>query len=215
MAVGKSKQKKMDVRVDFTPMVDMMMLLITFFMLCTSLAKPQTMELSMPSNDKNLKDQDRTVTKESYTITIYCTADNQLYYVAGLIKPENPKCLVKTNWGAKGIRSVIINHTTEDGTTPTIDVMKAKQKLDAEKDNSAKKMSDSVYNQRLAQIKAGNIDGKHINTLTIIIKATDNATYKNLVDVLDEMNICSIGKHVIDKINDQDLKLLKANNVKL
>ena len=93
--------------------------------------------------------------------------------------------------------------------------MKAKQKLDAEKDNSAKKMSDSVYNQRLAQIKAGNIDGKRINTLTIIIKATDNATYKNLVDVLDEMNICSIGKYVIDKINDQDLKLLKANNVKL
>ena len=215
MAVGKSKQKKMDVRVDFTPMVDMMMLLITFFMLCTSLSKPQTMQLTMPSNDKNLTDQDRTVTKESYTITIYCTADNQLYYVAGLIKPENPKCLVKTNWGAKGIRSVIINHTTEDGTTPTIDVMKAKQKLDAEKDNSAKKMSDSVYNQRLAQIKAGNIDGKRINTLTIIIKATDNATYKNLVDVLDEMNICSIGKYVIDKINDQDLKLLKANNVKL
>ena len=215
MAVGKSKQKKMDVRVDFTPMVDMMMLLITFFMLCTSLAKPQTMELSMPSNDKNLTDQDRTVTKESYTITIYCTADNQLYYVAGLIKPENPKCLVKTNWGAKGIRSVIINHTTEDGTTPTIDVMKAKQKLDAEKDNSAKKMSDSVYNQRLAQIKAGNIDGKHINTLTIIIKATDNATYKNLVDALDEMNICSIGKYVIDKINDQDLKLLEENKVKL
>ena len=215
MAVGKSKQKKMNVRVDFTPMVDMMMLLITFFMLCTSLAKPQTMELSMPSNDKNLTDQDRTVTKESYTITIYCTADNQLFYVAGLIKPENPKCLVKTNWGAKGIRSVIINHTTEDGTTPTIDVMKAKQKLDAEKDDPNKKMPDSVYNQRLAQIKAGTIDGKRINTLTIIIKATDNATYKNLVDVLDEMNICSIGKYVIDKINDQDLKLLKANNVKL
>ena len=215
MAVGKSKQKKMDVRVDFTPMVDMMMLLITFFMLCTSLAKPQTMELSMPSNDKNLTDQDKTVTKESYTLTLYCTADNQLYYVAGLIKPENPKCLVKTNWGAKGIRNVIINHTTEDGTTPTIDVMKAKQKLDAEKNDPNSKMSDSIYNQRLAQIKAGNLDGKHINTLTIIIKATDNATYKNLVDALDEMNICSIGKNVIDKINDQDLKLLEVNKVKL
>lgn len=34
-----SKQKKMAVRVDFTPMVDMNMLLITFFMLCTSLSK--------------------------------------------------------------------------------------------------------------------------------------------------------------------------------
>ena len=65
-----SRQKKINVRVDFTPMVDMMMLLITFFMLCTSLAKPQTMELSMPSNDKNMDDEDRSVTKASYTVTI-------------------------------------------------------------------------------------------------------------------------------------------------
>ena len=49
-----NKQKKMNIRVDFTPMVDMNMLLITFFMLCTSLSKPQTMEISMPSNDKNI-----------------------------------------------------------------------------------------------------------------------------------------------------------------
>ena len=215
MAVGKRKQKKMNVRVDFTPMVDMMMLLITFFMLCTSLAKPQTMELSMPSNDKNLTDQDKTVTKESYTITFYCTADNQLYYVAGQVKPEDPKCLKKTTWGAKGIRSVIFNHQTEDGTQPAKTVMEAKARLDKEKDNPNKKMPDSIYNQRLAQIKAGIIDGQKINTLTIIIKATDNSTYKNLVDALDEMQICSIGKYVIDKVNDNDLKLLKENKVKL
>ena len=48
---GKGKQKKMTIRVDFTPMVDMNMLLITFFMLCTSLSKPQTMEISMPTKD--------------------------------------------------------------------------------------------------------------------------------------------------------------------
>ena len=46
----------MTVRVDFTPMVDMNMLLITFFMLCTTLSKPQTMEISMPSNDKDITD---------------------------------------------------------------------------------------------------------------------------------------------------------------
>ena len=43
----KSKQKKMNARVDFTPMVDMIMLLVTFFMLCTTLLKPQTMEITM------------------------------------------------------------------------------------------------------------------------------------------------------------------------
>jgi biopolymer transport protein ExbD len=204
----------MDTRVDFTPMVDMMMLLITFFMLCTSLAKPQTMELSMPSNDKNIQDQDRTVTKESYTITIYVTADNQIYYVAGMVKPEDPSCLKKTTWGAKGIREVLINHTTEDDTQPVKDVRKAKIALDKEKDDPNKKMPDSVYNKKLAEIKAGILPDKKIETLTVIIKATDNSSYKNLVDALDEMQICSIGKYVIDKINPNDEALLKKNNVK-
>ena len=58
-----SKQKKMDTRVNFTPMVDMMMLLITFFMLCTTLAKPQAMQLTMPSNDENVQNEDKSVTK--------------------------------------------------------------------------------------------------------------------------------------------------------
>jgi biopolymer transport protein ExbD len=204
----------MDTRVDFTPMVDMMMLLITFFMLCTSLAKPQTMELSMPSNDKNIQDQDRTVTKESYTITIYVTADNQIYYVAGMVKPEDPSCLKKTTWGAKGIREVLINHTTEDDTQPVKDVMKAKIALDKEKDDPNKKMPDSVYNRKLAELKAGILPDKKIETMTVIIKATDNSSYKNLVDALDEMQICSIGKYVIDKINPNDEALLKKNNVK-
>ncbi len=62
---GKSKQKKMTVREDFTPMVDMNMLLITFFMLCTSLSKPQTMEISMPSNDKTITEEQQTKVKAS------------------------------------------------------------------------------------------------------------------------------------------------------
>lgn len=213
---GKSKQKKMNVRVDFTPMVDMMMLLITFFMLCTSLAKPQTMELSMPSNDKNLQDQDKSVTKESYTITIYCTAGNQVYYVAGMVKPDDPSCLKKTTWGKDGIRSVLINHTTEDGSQPIKEVMAAKAKLDEDKAKNPKKyQEDSVYNNELSKIKSGIIDGQKIETMTVIIKATDNSNYKNLVDALDEMQICSVGKYVIDKINPDDTKLLEKNNVKM
>jgi biopolymer transport protein ExbD len=211
--VKKSRQKKQQTRVDFTPMVDMMMLLITFFMLCTTLAKPQTMELSMPTNDKNIDDTEKTVTKESYTITIFVAADNQIYYVEGMIKPEDPSCLKKTTWGKDGIRKVLFNHTTEDGTQPIRDVMTAKAKLD---DFRAKNptMTQAQYDEKLKAIKKGDLDGGHIETMTIIIKATDNSNYLNLVDALDEMQICSVGKYVIDKINDNDKKLLEAASVK-
>ena len=51
MAKGKTYTEKKDVRVDFTPMVDMNMLLITFFMLCTTMIKSQTLQISLPSNE--------------------------------------------------------------------------------------------------------------------------------------------------------------------
>jgi len=204
-----SKQKKINVRVDFTPMVDMMMLLITFFMLCTSLAKPQTMELSMPSNDKNMTEQDKSVTKASYTITIYVAGKNKIYYVAGLPKYDDPSTLKETTWGKDGIRKVLIQHTTEDNTQPVLEVMKAKAELDLKKDQ----MPDSVYSKELSQIKRGEINGQKIQTMTVIIKATDKASYKNVVDALDEMQICSIGKYVLDKISKDDEKLLKAKAV--
>ncbi len=207
---GGGKQKKINVRVDFTPMVDMMMLLITFFMLCTSLAKPQTMELSVPSNDKNLTDQDRSVTKESYTITVYLTGNNKIFYVSGIPKYDDPTCLKETSWGKNGIRKVFMTHVTEDNTQPVLQVMKAKAELDAKKDN----MPDSVYNRELSKIKGGEINGEKIQTMTIIIKATDNASYKNVIDALDEMQICSVGKYVLDKINKDDERLLNSKGVK-
>ena len=211
--VKKSRQKKQQTRVDFTPMVDMMMLLITFFMLCTTLAKPQTMELSMPTNDKNIEDDDKTVTKASYTITIFVTADNQIYYVEGMPKYDDPTCLKKTTWGKDGVRKALIGHLTEDGTQPILDVMTAKAKLDELKEKTPT-MTQAQYDERLKAIKKGDIDGRHIETMTIIIKATDNSNYTNLVDALDEMQICSVGKYVIDKINDQDKKLLEEAHVK-
>lgn len=212
MAKKESKQKKINVRVDFTPMVDMMMLLITFFMLCTSLAKPQSMELSMPSNDKNLDNEDKTVTKASYTITIYVAGNDKIFYVEGMPKYDDPSCLKETTWGKNGIRKVLQTHVTEDNTQPVLQVMKAKMELDARKDKE--NMPDSVYSKELSKLKSGDLPTGKIQTMTIIIKATDSSSYKNVVDALDEMQICSIGKYVIDKINDQDQKLLDEKGVK-
>ena len=207
-----SKQKKMSSRVDFTPMVDMMMLLITFFMLCTTLSKPQAMQLTMPSNDKNVQDEDKSATKASHTITLILAGNNKIYHIDGLPNYEDPTCLKETTWGKDGIRKVLMSHVTEEGIAPVAKIMVAKQKLDEKKIKY--NMADSIYQKELSELKNGNINGEKIPTLTIIIKPLDTASYKNMVDALDEMQICSIGKYVIDKVNENDLKLLQLRGVK-
>ena len=208
-----SRQKKVQTRVDFTPMVDMMMLLITFFMLCTSLSKPQSMQLTMPSNDKNVNEADRSAAKASQTITLYLAGNDAIYHVDGIPEYDNPACLKKTTWGAQGIRDVLINHKTEEGYTPVKNIKAAKAVLDAERAKD-KTMEDSVYQNKLKEIMNGKLPTGTVPTLTIIIKALDTASYKNLVDALDEMQICAIGKYVIDQINDDDRQLLEKAGVK-
>ena len=208
-----SKQKKKNTRVDFTPMVDMMMLLITFFMLCTTLSKPQAMQLTMPSNDKNLDKEDKSVTKASHTITIFLGANDKIYYIEGLPQYDKPECVKETSWGANGIRKVLINHTTEEGINPVARIMNAKKKLD-EKKASSPNMTDEIYQKQLTDIKGGNIDGEKIPTLTIIIKPLDTSSYANMVNALDEMLICSVSKYVIDKVTPDDLKLMELRGIK-
>ena len=207
-----SNQQKMSSRVYFTPMVDMMMLLITFFMLCTTLSKPQAMQLTMPSNDKNVQDEDKSATKASHTITLILAGNNKIYHIDGLPNYEDPTCLKETTWGKDGIRKVLMSHVTEEGIAPVAKIMVAKQKLDEKKIKY--NMADSIYQKELSELKNGNINGEKIPTLTIIIKPLDTASYKNMVDALDEMQICSIGKYVIDKINDNDQKLLQLKGIK-
>ena len=210
-----SKQKKMDTRVNFTPMVDMMMLLITFFMLCTTLSKPQAMQLTMPSNDENMSKEDKSVSKASYTVTLYLAGEDKIYYVEGLIEPETPEILKETTWGKDGVRKILIDHITEDGFSPVAKVMLAKRKLDQKKAELGDKFPKEEYEKQLSDIRNGkNVDGEEIQTLTVVIKPTDVSNYNNMVQALDEMLVCSIGKYVIDKINEDDEKLLTANNVK-
>ena len=190
---GKSKQKKFAVRVDFTPMVDMNMLLITFFMLCTTLSKPQTMEISMPSNDKSITEQQKSMVKASQAITLLLGADNKLGYYEGEPNYKDYTSLKETSYTPDGIRSILLQKNA--AAVNKVRALK-QQKLDL-------KISEEEYRKQVSEIKSGK------DTPTVIIKATDDASYKNLIDALDEMQICNIGKYVITDIAEADEFLMK------
>ena len=216
----KSKQKKMTVRVDFTPMVDMLMLLITFFMLCTSLSKPSTMELTMPSNDKTQDDTKKNEAKESHSITIYIADGDKMFYGNGKPEYDNANWLKPADWSntQKGIRYVLQHKqvgdpsTGEAVTVPYQDMEIAVKELNQKKQANA--YPDSIYQSEIAAIKSGMINGKKVSTMTVIIKPTDHASYRHLVDILDEMQISYIGTYVIDKLTDQDKALLAKKGIK-
>jgi biopolymer transport protein ExbD len=46
------KMRRLGVRIDMTPMVDVAFLLLTFFMLTTTMSRPQTMEINLPPDSK-------------------------------------------------------------------------------------------------------------------------------------------------------------------
>ena len=100
---GKVRSKKMSTKIDFTPMVDLGFLLITFFMLTTTLAKPQILALVMP--EKDIKKEDVEPVKESKVLTLMLGANDKIYWYEGITEPK----LDSTDYSAEGMRKVILD----------------------------------------------------------------------------------------------------------
>ena len=100
----KVRSKKSNSKVDLTAMVDLAFLLITFFMLTTSLSKPQSMDLGMP--DKKIDTPPQNIS-ENRTMTILIGDNSKIKWYKGQItKPlEGPE---DTTYGKGGIRQAII-----------------------------------------------------------------------------------------------------------
>ena len=188
----KGKPKKQTLRVDFTPMVDMNMLLITFFMFCTTLSKPQIMDIAMPT-DQKLTDEDQVKVKESKAITLILGADNKLYYYTGIPDYTNYTTLKETDYSPEGIRKVLLERNG-----PIVAKMR-----DLREKRSKKELNEEQFKEQSKEIKDDK-DGQ-----VVVIKPTSEATYKNLVDALDEMAICSIAKYAIVDMQEGDQFLLE------
>jgi biopolymer transport protein ExbD len=192
-------------------MVDMNMLLITFFMFCTTLLKPQTMNINMPSNE-NKDIDDGTQVKASGAITLLLAGDDQLYYYEGMPKDDktgenhydDPNFLQATSYEPDGLREYLIKRN--------VAAYEQIQELKVQLQNQ--QIPDTVFRQKSKEI----YDKAKENTVlpTVMIKPTDFSTYKNLVDVLDEMLVTNIGAYAIieQELGDRYLLYKKTNDGK-
>jgi len=145
-------------------------LLITFFMLTTSLSKPQSMDLAMPDKGKDV--QDDILISENRTMNIVLGPDNKMkMYMGQITKPlEGPKDLTYT------------------------------------KESLRKEILEKMTSVPMATRTTAKPNGED---LIVLIKASKESTYKNLVDVLDEMAIGKVKVYAIVDIVPQEDQLFE------
>ncbi len=194
----KGKPQKMSLRVDFTPMVDMNMLLITFFMFCTTLLKPQIMEIIIPADSEEISEEDQSKIKDSDAITLILGEDNKIYYYWGKPKYDDYTSLKETNYEVNGLREMLSGRNK-----PTIEKV-YNLKLDV----TRKKIKEEDAKEQIAELRRAK------GNPNVLIKPTDMATYENLVAAIDEMFICSIGVYAIVPPTDGDFYLIENYKTK-
>lgn len=209
---GKKKgaQKKMAIHVDFTPMVDMNMLLITFFMLCTTMIKSQTLSIALPTNEK-LQQEELQKAKESEAITLILDTnyddnggikDNTIYYYTGKPLTEyNGDVLVSSNIqvsrfegneGAllKGIRKILHDRNKT-----------VLEKVEAQKDRWRKKeITEEQFQAEAKKIR----NDENLTRPVVIIKPMEGASWECVISALDEMQINQISRYQIGSLTDTD-----------
>jgi len=157
---GKVRSKKSSTRIDMTPMVDLAFLLLTFFVMTTTLNKPQTMEITMPEKPKK-DDPEPPKVNERDVLTIVLGENDKVYWYTGITDPK----IELTNFSATGIRKVLKTKKSE------------------------------------------------IPKLVVLIKPSDKSKYKNMVDILDEMNISVIQRYAMVDITPTDEELIKDSQL--
>lgn len=100
---GKVRSKKQSTRVDLTAMVDLAFLLVTFFMLTTTLNKPKAMDLAMP--DKDEKNTQEPIAA-SRTMTVLLGSKNKLEWFIGEPGKSAPSV---AGYGKDDLRKVLLD----------------------------------------------------------------------------------------------------------
>jgi biopolymer transport protein ExbD len=174
---GKKRAKKQSTRVDMTPLVDLAFLLLTFFVLTSTFSQPKVMRMIFPKKLDNPNDKPPEVKKGT---TFLLSGNNKVYYYNDKLTPTNP--VKETDYTAAGIRAILMERNAPLR-IQLQELAKEKEKLN-EKDTAAvKKFNDKLEKTRMD------------DQFVVLIKNDKDATYKNVIDVVDELIITQCGKY--------------------
>ncbi len=208
----------MQIHVDFTPMVDMNMLLITFFMLCTTMIKSQTLQIILPTNE-DVKKEQQSQAKQSEAITLILDTEyegdkpkidaetgktiHNIYYYEGIADTtfSTNKYLMKEqfignqNHQPQGIRKIL--RSKNEQVMAKYDELKTQWK------------NKEITKEEFDKLAKENSADSNKTRPVVVIKPGPNTTYEGLINALDEMQINQISRYSIELPHHTDTLLLK------
>jgi biopolymer transport protein ExbD len=198
---GKKKgAKKHPPSIDMTPMVDLMCLLITFFMLTTAFSKSKVMEIVLPEKIKDTKNQEQPKIQASRTLNIILGPENKIYWYPGAVKAEdynNLPPLNETDFSATGIRPLLLERNRA--------LFKKIDDFNQQVISGKIQISQDSVQGAIRELKKVDDTGP-----IVLIKAYKKANYGNFVDILDEMNICGIARYTFVDIAWYEERMVEA-----
>ncbi len=190
----KKRAKKGRTHIDMTPMVDLAFLLLTFFILTTTMYKPSTLQLTFPVPPED--DKPKELDKVNNALTLFLTKKDQILYYRDAYKAGETQ-LTQTNF--KDVRKLLIELNKS-----TIERINSYAKRLNEK-----KISEEVYDSLKNEAQ------KQKEALFVIIKPEKDAKFRNMIDIVDEMDISGIGKYAVqDTIKSEEQALIDLEKSK-
>ncbi len=230
----KGAQKKMHIHVDFTPMVDMNMLLITFFMLCTTMIKSQTLSIALPAppdpNQERTQDNSETVA-ETKAITLIIDSERDkdgnivtdadgnpndvVYYYFGFEPTiDENKNVIFGGEGYKVDNTVKAEKFVGNDGSATQGIRRVLHDRNAQVLEKLKSYKDQWRRGKITEEEFQNIarEVRNDSTFTtrpqVTVKATPQASWQSVISALDEMQINQISQYRIGTYTPTDSLLI-------
>lgn len=206
---GKKRAKKQSTKIDMTPMVDLAFLLLTFFILTTTLAEQKSFDITMPIKDDN---DTANVMKVNNAATVILTKDDEVIYYFDEFKGSET-AMEKTDF--KNIRKILAEKNK-----PIIEKIVAYEKEFYKKENYDKLLRkyngnkgalDSITAVMKDSLWRGDKKNGIESGVFAIIKYDKNAKYRNVVDLIDEMDILGIRSYaIVEDLIEPEMQMMKA-----
>jgi len=194
---GKKRSKRHSTHIDMTPMVDLACLLLTFFMLTTAFSKAKVMEIVLPEKEKKEDQTKKPEVDSSRALNIILIGKDKVLWYNGLANPAKPPLpkMHLTDFSDDGIRKVLLARNKDLFTK----IEQMNQDVITGKIEMPRDSIDAHRKRFMRADKMGPV---------VLIKASENVKYKNVVDILDEMAISNIALYALIDINDVEKKMV-------